>query len=110
MTNSEPRVGSPGADELLGRLYRQLTELQAAQFAAGYDIAAGLYRYAAWLRGHAAEAPGTDETLIAGRAAQEPAAMSSQAPEVRPDQDVDRAVTDLYRMPTRFWSGWYRCW
>jgi hypothetical protein len=57
MTTSEREAGSPGADELLGRLYRQLTEQQATRFGAGYDIAVGRDRYAAWLRAHATEAP-----------------------------------------------------
>jgi RNA polymerase sigma-70 factor (sigma-E family) len=124
MTTSGPRAGSPGADELLGRLYRQLTEQQAARFSAGYDIAAGRDRYAAWLRAHATEAPaaaeplqagalwagqasaggtgmiaaapGTGGALIAGPPGREPAAMHSPAAEARPDEDAERVVTELY--------------
>jgi RNA polymerase sigma-70 factor (sigma-E family) len=124
MTTSGPRAGSPGADELLGRLYRQLTEQQAAWFSAGYDIAAGLDRYAAWLRAHATEAPaaaeplqagalwagqasvgetgrttatpGTGEALIAGPPGRESAATQSPAAEARPDEDAERVVTELY--------------
>ena len=65
MTTSGRRAGSPGGDELLGRLYRQLTEQQAARFGAGYDLAAGRDRYAAWLRAHAAEAPTEAEPVQA---------------------------------------------
>jgi RNA polymerase sigma-70 factor (sigma-E family) len=39
-------------DELLSRLYRQVTELQESRFRAGYDLAAGLDRYRTWLREH----------------------------------------------------------
>jgi RNA polymerase sigma-70 factor (sigma-E family) len=43
----------PDQDDLLIQLYEQITELQGAQFAAGYDLAAGLNRYRAWLSGQA---------------------------------------------------------
>jgi RNA polymerase sigma-70 factor (sigma-E family) len=42
-----------GSDDLLVRLYEQVTEVQQARFAVGYDLAAGLSRYRAWLGGHA---------------------------------------------------------
>jgi RNA polymerase sigma-70 factor (sigma-E family) len=124
MTTSGRRAGSPAGDELLGRLYRQLTEQQAARFSAGYDLAAGRDRYAAWLRAHATEAPaeaealqalampaaragtggagmiaatpGTGEALIAGPPGREPAAMHNPAAKARPDEDAQRVVTELY--------------
>jgi hypothetical protein len=65
MTTSRHREGGPGADELLCRLYRQLTEQQAARFSAGYDIVAGRDRYAAWLRARATEARAGSEALQA---------------------------------------------
>jgi RNA polymerase sigma-70 factor (sigma-E family) len=49
MTTGERWAGGSREDELLSRLYQQITELQAARFGAGYDIAAGLDRYRAWL-------------------------------------------------------------
>jgi RNA polymerase sigma-70 factor (sigma-E family) len=49
MTTSGGGAASSPEDELLSRLYQQITELQAARFAAGYDIAAGLDRYRVWL-------------------------------------------------------------
>ena len=55
MTTSGHWAGRSGEDELISRLYQQVTEQQAARFAAGYDVAAGLERYQAWLREHAAE-------------------------------------------------------
>jgi RNA polymerase sigma-70 factor (sigma-E family) len=126
MTTSGRRADSPGADELLCQLYWQLAEQQAAQFSAGYDIAAGQDRYAAWLHAHTAAAPagaeaeplqastvsagqarasgtgviaaapGTGWVLIAGRPGREPEVMDSPAADARPDWDAERAVTDLY--------------
>ena len=55
MTTGRRRADSSGEDELLSRLYQQVTEQQAARFAAGYDMAAGLDRYRAWLGKHTAE-------------------------------------------------------
>jgi RNA polymerase sigma-70 factor (sigma-E family) len=52
MTTGGRRADSPGEDELLSELYQQVTEQQAARFAAGYDMAAGLGRYRAWLGEH----------------------------------------------------------
>ena len=55
MTTGEPSAGSSREDELLSRLYQQITERQAAGFSAGYDIAADLDRYRAWLAERATE-------------------------------------------------------
>jgi RNA polymerase sigma-70 factor (sigma-E family) len=55
MTTSRRRADSSGEDELLSQLYQQVTEQQAARFAAGYDMAAGLGRYRAWLGEHTSE-------------------------------------------------------
>jgi RNA polymerase sigma-70 factor (sigma-E family) len=55
MTTGRREAGSSGEDELLSRLYPQVTEWQAAQFAPGYDLAAGLARYRAWLGEHTVE-------------------------------------------------------
>ena len=38
MTTGGRRAGSSREDELLSRLYQQVTEQQAARFGAGYDI------------------------------------------------------------------------
>jgi RNA polymerase sigma-70 factor (sigma-E family) len=73
----ESWTGDSREDELLSRLYQQLTGWQAARFGAGYDVAAGLDRYAAWLREHTAEA------------------------EDQPEWDADQAVTALYSMHYR---------
>ena len=55
MTTRRRRSGSSGEDELLSRLCQQLTDQQAARLGSGYDLAAGLDRYRAWLRDYAAE-------------------------------------------------------
>jgi RNA polymerase sigma-70 factor (sigma-E family) len=55
MTTGEHGAGGSREDELLSRLYQQITELQAARFAPGYDIEAGLDRYRAWLGRRTAE-------------------------------------------------------
>jgi RNA polymerase sigma-70 factor (sigma-E family) len=55
MTTGRRRADSSGEDELLSRLYQEVTEQQAARFAAGYDMAAGLDRYRAWLGEHTAK-------------------------------------------------------
>ena len=40
-------------DALLSRMYQQIAEVREPQFAAGYDLEAGLDRYRAWLGEHA---------------------------------------------------------
>jgi RNA polymerase sigma-70 factor (sigma-E family) len=48
----------PSSDDMaLSRLYQEVTGEQEAQFAAGYDLAAGLDRYRTWLREGAGEPP-----------------------------------------------------
>jgi RNA polymerase sigma-70 factor (sigma-E family) len=58
MTSGRRGAASSREDELLSRLYQQITERRAVRFAAGYDTAAGLDRYRAWLGEHAAEEHG----------------------------------------------------
>jgi RNA polymerase sigma-70 factor (sigma-E family) len=63
MTRGRRRAASSGADELLSRLYQQVTEQQAARFATGYDMAAGLDRYRAWLDEHTAGEPSRPKAI-----------------------------------------------
>jgi RNA polymerase sigma-70 factor (sigma-E family) len=70
MTSGGHRTLGLGTDELLSRLYQQLTEQQAAGFAEGYDIAAGRDRYLAWLGEHVAVGH-------AGRTASHPTAITA---------------------------------
>jgi len=67
MTTGEPPVGSSREDELLSRLYQQITELQAARFSTGYDIEAGLDRYRAWLGERTAEERDKPEVIHLSR-------------------------------------------
>ena len=125
MTASGRRTGGSGEDELLSRLYQQVTGQQAARFAAGYDVAAGLDRYRTWLREHAAEdragleaiqartvmalqaraggtgavtaAPDPGEAVTADRTTRGPAGTLSEIAGAWADWDADRAVTALYR-------------
>jgi RNA polymerase sigma-70 factor (sigma-E family) len=124
MTTGRNRAASSREDELLSRLYQQVTRQQTARFAGGYDMAAGLGRYRAWLGEHAAEEPSGPKaiqlqgstTLRAGAAAsgaglaavavgelpgasetaQGSSGTGSGTPAVRADWDADRAVTALY--------------
>jgi len=56
MSTGERGADRSREDELLSRLYQQITELQAARSGPGYDIAAGLDRYRVWLGERTAEA------------------------------------------------------
>jgi len=124
MTTSGHWAGSSREDELLSRLYQQVTGQQAARFAAGYDVAAGLERYQAWLREHAAgdragleaiqartvmavqasaggagvvtAAPDPGEAVTADRTTRGPAGTRSEIAGAWAGGDADRAVTVLY--------------
>ena len=124
MTTSGHWTGSSPKDELLSRLYQQVTGQQAARFAAGYDVAAGLERYRTWLREHAAEdragleaiqartvmavsasaggtgavtaAPDPGEAVTADRTTRGPAGTRSEIAGAWAGGDADRAVTALY--------------
>ena len=95
---------------MLGRLYQQVSDWQAAQFSAGYDLAAGLHRYGAWLREHADDPAALDAGLAArpltlqasqavnaGVTMREPAATPIPAPGGWAGLSPDRAVSILYR-------------
>ena len=121
-------AGSSQEDELLSRVYQQVTELQVPRLGVGYDLAAGLGRYKAWLRerteGQAsldavvasspmasrasAGATGADtatpvpgETIIAATITGEPGDMHGKIPGAGADLDADHAVTALYSLHYR---------
>jgi RNA polymerase sigma-70 factor (sigma-E family) len=82
-------------DALVSRLYRQIAEVREPQFAAGYDLQAGLDRYQTWLDKHAddgspvAAAPAADPV--------QPEAFLASAAE-RTGWSAERAVIELYSM------------
>jgi RNA polymerase sigma factor (sigma-70 family) len=87
-------MASLSEDELLPRLYQQLTERQAAQFAPEYDMAAGLDRYRAWLGEHAAGEHSRPEATQL----QDSTAPQARTPAARADWNTAQAMmTALYR-------------
>jgi RNA polymerase sigma-70 factor (sigma-E family) len=54
MTRTGTDTGSTREDQLLARRYRQVTDAQAARYAAAYDTGAGLARFTGWLHEHTA--------------------------------------------------------
>jgi RNA polymerase sigma-70 factor (sigma-E family) len=54
MTTTGTDPGSTHEDRLLVRRYRQVTDAQAARYAATYDTSAGLKRFQDWLAAHTA--------------------------------------------------------
>jgi RNA polymerase sigma-70 factor (sigma-E family) len=122
MTTSGRGGGSSRDDELLSRLYQQVTEQQAARFGGEYDIAAGLDRYQIWLCDHAAAdqasqaamvrallvsragigsasaAPALGEAVTASEALPGHAGARSEIGAVKAGWDAGRAVTALYSL------------
>jgi len=84
-------TGSSHDDALFSSLYQQVTETQEPQFAAGYDLEAGLNRYRIWLRGHPDDTSETSEAADAVR----PEAFLA-APTGRTEWSADLAVIELY--------------
>ena len=85
--------GGSSDDALLSRLYQQVTDTQGQQFAAGYDLEAGLSRYQAWLHEHG-EVAATTLTPEATEAPDTIVATSAQ----RGEWSADLAVIELYSM------------
>ena len=124
MTTGRRWAGSSGADELLSRLYQQVTEQQAARYAPGYDMAACGDRYRAWLAEHATEehsspeaiqlqvstarrtglagtsagtaVQGTGERAVASQATHGSTRTGSETPAAGAGWDAAQAVTALY--------------
>ena len=85
------RTSSSHDDALASRLYQQVTAAQEPQFAAGYDLEAGLNRYQIWLREYADEAPAAEAQAV------RPEAFLA-APTGRTEWSADLAVIELYAM------------
>ena len=88
------RTSSSPDDALVSRLYQQVTAAQEPQFAAGYDLEAGLNRYQVWLREHPDD---TSVTAAAAPDAGRPEAFLA-APTGRTEWSPDLAVIELYAM------------
>jgi RNA polymerase sigma-70 factor (sigma-E family) len=80
-------------DALVSGLYQQVTGAQEGQFAAGYDLEAGLNRYQIWLREYAGD---TCVTPAAADAVRPEAFLA--APVGRTEWSADLAVIELYAM------------
>jgi len=93
-------------DALLSRMYQQIAEVREPQFAAGYDLEAGLDRYRAWLGEHtvvaasgtpAAEGGQTSTAAEGGQTSTADATMPLRAVGTEPGAwSADLAVTELY--------------
>ncbi len=83
-------------DAMLSRLYHGVSRRQEPQYAAEYDMTAGLKRYQSWLDEH-----GPDAAVPAGAA--EPAAPDAflASDTVRPEWSADLAVVELYSVHYR---------
>jgi RNA polymerase sigma-70 factor (sigma-E family) len=88
------RTSGSHDDALVSGLYQQITGAQEAQFAAGYDLEAGLNRYQIWLREHADD---TSVTPAAEADAVRPEAFLA-APVGRTEWNAELAVIELYAM------------
>jgi RNA polymerase sigma-70 factor (sigma-E family) len=93
----------PGTDDdtaqdvLLSRLYQQVTAAQEAWFCAGYDLAAGLDRYRAWLR--------ADLAVMELYAVHYKALVRLAAMLVRDTPTAEEVVQDAF---VAMHGGWYR--
>ena len=114
MTTGRRRAEDSQADELLSWLYQQVNEEQAARFAAGYDMAAGLARYRAWLGEHTAEEqarpPAEPTTVLADSSAGTAATLvppgtskgspsSARIPEEKPMTTLPGFTVDIDQNP-----------
>jgi RNA polymerase sigma-70 factor (sigma-E family) len=93
-------------DAVLSRMYQQIAEVREPQFAAGYDLEAGLDRYRAWLGEHtvaaasgtpAAEGGQTSTAAEGGQTSTADVTMPLRAVATEPRAwSADLAVTELY--------------
>ena len=93
-------------DALLSRMYQQIAEVREPQFAAGYDLEAGLDRYRAWLGEHTVAAPSgtpaaeggqTSTAAEGGQTSTADVTVPLRAVATEPRAwSADLAVTELY--------------
>jgi len=109
MTTDGENTGSSHENELLTRLYQQMTYYQAAQYSATYDTDAGLARFKDWLQEHTAadedhehgatrtkpdDAAAAVATLIRADAEAPPVPFRPMPAKL--ELSADQAVTQLY--------------
>ena len=93
-------------DAVLSRMYQQIAEVREPQFAAGYDLEAGLDRYRAWLGEHTVAAPSgtpaaeggqTSTAAEGGQTSTADVTVPLRAVATEPGAwSADLAVTELY--------------
>jgi RNA polymerase sigma-70 factor (sigma-E family) len=105
-------TGSSREDEVLSGLYQQVAETKEPQFAAGYDLQAGLDRYRGWLGEHseAAARPerpewSADLAVIELYTTQYKALVRLAAMLVRDTQTAEEVVQDAF---IAMHDGWHR--
>ena len=86
-------------DALLSRMYQQIAEVREPQFAAGYDLEAGLDRYRAWLGERAVAAASGTPAAEGGQTSTADVTMPLRAVATEPAAwSADLAVIELYSM------------
>jgi len=105
-------TGSSREDQVLSGLYQQVAETKEPQFAAGYDLQAGLDRYRGWLGEHseAAARPerpewSADLAVIELYTTQYKALVRLAAMLVRDTQTAEEVVQDAF---IAMHDGWHR--
>jgi RNA polymerase sigma-70 factor (sigma-E family) len=91
-------AGSTREDELLERRYRQITDAQAARYAASYDADAGRARFNAWLHERTAAGDQFSDSAVAAamKAYADAFPVSFRPPPAGPGWDAGQPVTELY--------------
>jgi len=103
MTTGSNDSGSGPEDELFSRFFQQVTERQAARYAATYDTDAGLARFREWRQEHAAlPVAGRAERIAAGsivtaiKAAGDAIEILVRPLPAKLEQTAEQAVTKIY--------------
>ena len=103
MTTAGKAAGSTPEDELLEHRYRQITDAQAARYAASYDADAGLARFTDWLQERTAAGDRFSGNAVAAamKADADTFAVSSWPLPATLGPDAGRAATELYSLHYR---------
>jgi RNA polymerase sigma-70 factor (sigma-E family) len=100
VTTTGKAAGNTPEDELLGHRYRQITDAQAARYAASYDADAGLARFTDWLQERTAAGDRFSGSAVAAamKADADTFAVSSWPLPATPGPDADLAAAELYSL------------